>query len=472
MIAHAAHRPLAREGEQLIGSGSVDMKGGVVLSLGVLRALAARPRDYAEVALLLVCDEEWRTAPFSHTERFAGWDACLCFEAGERNADGEEGVVVRRKAAGTLRVKARGRAAHSGSAPDRGRNALLALAAAAQAVAARHDPDGPDHLTAVPTVHARRRRVQRRPRRAASWSATCAPTTPPPSSACSRRSPPRSAAPRCEPEMVRVWPGMDCRGTPAALLERAAAALGQPDRADAGAAARATPATSPPPSRSRSTGSARAAAPPTTPTSSSSRRRWRTRAEVALAVVDAARRSGRSTASDSSSRGRSSATISPWRPRRRTAATPPFLKSTRAPVRSWTTWANDGLWPTTSTLGVAVVAGEQLERVVDLEAVAEHVLALGVDVERLGSEPGGGERAHLRTGVDRGELDPEPREPGAGGDRLPLPARGQLPLVVGLRVVRDGLAVPEEPELPGHGPQCNRPGNCERARRAGRRTTA
>src|SRR3954449_1935731 len=152
VIAHAAHRPLARDGEKLIGSGSVDMKGGVVLSLGVLRALAARPRDYAEVALLLVCDEEWRTAPFSHTERFAGWDACLCFEGGARNADGQEGVVVRRKAAGTLRIKARGRAAHSGSAPDRGRNALLALAAAAQAVAACHDPDGPDHLTAVPTV--------------------------------------------------------------------------------------------------------------------------------------------------------------------------------------------------------------------------------------------------------------------------------------------------------------------------------
>ena len=168
VIAHAAHRPLARDGEKLVGSGSVDMKGGVVLSLGVLRALAARPQDYAEVALLLVCDEEWRTAPFAHTERFAGWDACLCFEGGARNADGEEGVVVRRKAAGTLRVNARGRAAHSGSAPDRGRNALLALAAAAQAVAGCHDPDGPDHLTAVPTVHARRRRVQRRPRRAAS----------------------------------------------------------------------------------------------------------------------------------------------------------------------------------------------------------------------------------------------------------------------------------------------------------------
>ena len=127
------------------------MKGGVILSIGALRAFARRPELYAELALLLVCDEEWRTAPFGHVERFAGFDACLCFEAGEM-AGADEGVVVRRKAAGTIRVDGHGRSAHSGSAPDRGRNALLALAAAAQAVAAHHDPGGPARLTAVPTV--------------------------------------------------------------------------------------------------------------------------------------------------------------------------------------------------------------------------------------------------------------------------------------------------------------------------------
>ena len=59
---------------------------------------------------------------------------------------------MRRKAAGTIHVTGHGRTAHSGSAPDRGRNALLALATAAQAVAAAHDPHGPAHLAAVPTV--------------------------------------------------------------------------------------------------------------------------------------------------------------------------------------------------------------------------------------------------------------------------------------------------------------------------------
>ena len=152
VVAHDRHRGLEAGGGRLTGSGVVDMKGGVVLALGVMRALATRPERFDRVALLLVCDEEWRTVPFVHAARFAGWDACLCFEAGQRDAEGREAVVVRRKVAGTLHVRAHGVAAHSGSAPERGRNALLALAEAARRVAATHDPGGPDHLTAVPTV--------------------------------------------------------------------------------------------------------------------------------------------------------------------------------------------------------------------------------------------------------------------------------------------------------------------------------
>ncbi len=152
VIAHADHEPLRRDGEQLIGSGTIDMKAGDVLALGVLRALAARREDLAEAVLLLVCDEEWRLGEFAHTERFAGYDACLCFEGGELDADGNDAVVVQRKAAGAIEVTAKGRSAHSGSRPDDGHNALLALAAAAQAIAACHDPHGPAQLSAVPTV--------------------------------------------------------------------------------------------------------------------------------------------------------------------------------------------------------------------------------------------------------------------------------------------------------------------------------
>jgi glutamate carboxypeptidase len=227
---HGAHQRLRRDGPRLYGSGTADMKGGDVLALGVARALAGRPDEFAELAVLLVTDEEWRTAPFRHVERFAGWDACLCFEAGERTQAGEDAVVVVRKAAGTLRVRALGQAAHSGSAPEKGRNALLALAHAAIAGAAVADPVGPERLTAVPTVIRSGDAFNVVPAagelvfdmRAGS------------SSAFERV---LAAVPRehggvvLEAAMERVWPGMDSRAATAELLEAAGATLGRPIRA-------------------------------------------------------------------------------------------------------------------------------------------------------------------------------------------------------------------------------------------------
>ena len=152
VFSHDDHVPLRDEGERLYGSGTIDMKGGDILALGVARALARAPEDFAELAVVMVCDEEWRVSPFARVAPFAGYDACLCFEAGHQTPEREDGVVVRRKAAGTLLVDATGRAAHSGAAPDQGRNALLALSRTADAVAGFHDPTGPEQLSVVPTV--------------------------------------------------------------------------------------------------------------------------------------------------------------------------------------------------------------------------------------------------------------------------------------------------------------------------------
>ena len=225
--SHEDHRALERDGDKLVGAGSVDMKGGDVLALGVLRELARRTADFEQVALLLVCDEEWRAGDFVHTARFAGWDACLCFEGGELAADGVEGVVVRRKAAGTLRVLAHGRSAHSGSAPDAGANALLALASAAQAVARRHDPTGPERLTAVPTV------VQ------CGEAFNVVPATG--QLLCDLRAddlatfdivlsglPGSVDGVRLEGDLLRRWPGMDAREVTAPLLAAASERLGRP----------------------------------------------------------------------------------------------------------------------------------------------------------------------------------------------------------------------------------------------------
>jgi glutamate carboxypeptidase len=231
VVQHVEHRALSVDGDRLVGSGTADMKGGDVLALGVLRALAeaggASGPDFAEVALLLVNDEEWRVVPFGHLDRFAGFDACLCFEAGQLGPDGEEAVVVRRKAAGTLRVRAFGREAHSGSAPEKGANALLALAVAAQAVAATNDPSGDHALTSVPTIMrsgdafnvvpaAGELIGDLRARSADAFDAVLDGV------------PAEVDGVRLEAEMLRRWPGMDAREAAAPVLARAAAIAGRP----------------------------------------------------------------------------------------------------------------------------------------------------------------------------------------------------------------------------------------------------
>ncbi len=232
VVAHADHRRLAREGDRLVGSGAVDMKGGIALALGVMRALAPIPESFAELALLAVVDEEWRTGGFGHTARFAGYDACLCFEAGQLDG-GEEAVVAKRKAAATLRVRAHGVAAHSGSSPEKGRNALLALGEAARLVAASADPAGNDRLTAVPTVvragdafnvvPAEGELVcDLRGERLAALEGVAGVV------------PPAIDGVDLEAELVRRWPGMDSRATVGErLIAPAAALLGRPLRAGA-----------------------------------------------------------------------------------------------------------------------------------------------------------------------------------------------------------------------------------------------
>ncbi len=227
VVAHDAHESLRVAGDRLVGSGSIDMKGGDVLALGVLRALAARPQDIAEVALLLVTDEEWRLGEFAHGPRFAGFDACLCFEAGELDADGHDAVIVRRKAAGTLRITAHGRSAHSGANPDAGVNALLALATAAQAVAACHDPEGEDRLTAVPTVLHSGGAMNVVP---ADGELICdvRADTLEAFDAVLAAVPEQVGGATLEAVNLRRWPGMDHRESMAPILDDAAALLGRP----------------------------------------------------------------------------------------------------------------------------------------------------------------------------------------------------------------------------------------------------
>jgi glutamate carboxypeptidase len=226
VIGHASHAPLRRDGARLYGPGAVDMKGGDVLALGVARALATRPDAFEEISVLLVTDEEWRVQEFGHVQRFPSYEACLCFEGGQLTPQGEEGVVVQRKAAGTMRVAARGRAAHSGSAPDQGRNALLALAATAIEIARHHDPAGAEALSVVPTVVRSgdafnvvpaegELLFDMRAHRSESFDAVCAAIRA------------ELVGVELEAKLQRVWPGMNAWEATGGLLERASARLGR-----------------------------------------------------------------------------------------------------------------------------------------------------------------------------------------------------------------------------------------------------
>ena len=226
VVSHDAFLAPQRSGHHLVGSGTADMKGGVALALGALRALQGRP-ELGEAALLLVTDEEWRRGQFAHSARFAGFDACFCFEAGERSADGDDAVVVRRKAAGTLKLIAHGRAAHSGSAPEQGVSALLALAEAAQIVAALSDPNGPERLTAVPTILRSGEAINVLP---GSGELTCDLRADSLAAleAVEASIPSEIAGASIELVRERAWPGMDSREQTAPLLAAAAELLGRP----------------------------------------------------------------------------------------------------------------------------------------------------------------------------------------------------------------------------------------------------
>ncbi|MGO9754314.1 MAG: M20/M25/M40 family metallo-hydrolase [Solirubrobacteraceae bacterium] len=126
VIPHHLHRDLCTYGDVLAGSGTYDMKGGILIALGVLHALTLRPELYDEVGLLVVGDEE-KGRRLAHVG--ADWmrfDGCLCFEGGE-HADKGPAVIVRRKLLSHLKVSATGLSAHPGTSRTAGRSALLAL---------------------------------------------------------------------------------------------------------------------------------------------------------------------------------------------------------------------------------------------------------------------------------------------------------------------------------------------------------
>jgi glutamate carboxypeptidase len=140
--------PPRRDGDRLVATGAIDMKGGLATLAGALDLLARRgAAPPADMVLVAVPDEEvGGELARAAVERWgAGARALWVLEPGEPgSAPGAETLVGGRRGLFDWRLEARGKAVHSGLHLAEGRSALLAAARwCLAATAAPNLPDAP-----------------------------------------------------------------------------------------------------------------------------------------------------------------------------------------------------------------------------------------------------------------------------------------------------------------------------------------
>jgi glutamate carboxypeptidase len=124
--------PPRRDGDRLVATGAIDMKGGLATLAGALDLLAWRgAAPPADLLLVAVPDEEvgGELARAAMEHWGAGARAVWVLEPGEPgSAPGAETLVGGRRGLFDWRLEARGKSAHSGLHLAEGRSALLAVA--------------------------------------------------------------------------------------------------------------------------------------------------------------------------------------------------------------------------------------------------------------------------------------------------------------------------------------------------------
>jgi glutamate carboxypeptidase len=126
-----AERPFQVEGDRAHGPGTSDMKGGLLAGLSAVEALISTGA-HPNLTFVANPDEEVGS-PFSgpHIRRLAPeHDVALVLECARANGD----IVSARKGIADMEVLLRGRAAHAGVEPEKGRSAILAAAAMVEAI--------------------------------------------------------------------------------------------------------------------------------------------------------------------------------------------------------------------------------------------------------------------------------------------------------------------------------------------------
>jgi glutamate carboxypeptidase len=121
----AAARPFSARDGRALGPGTSDMKGGLLAGLHALGAL--KDIGLGPAVTFVANPDEEIGSPFStpHIRRLAAdHDVALILECARANGD----IVSARKGVADLHVALRGRAAHAGVEPEKGRSAILAAA--------------------------------------------------------------------------------------------------------------------------------------------------------------------------------------------------------------------------------------------------------------------------------------------------------------------------------------------------------
>jgi glutamate carboxypeptidase len=123
----AAEHPFRKRGSQAMGCGVGDMKGGLLNGLYAAHALMRTGfEDFSEIGLFCNSDEEIGS-PVSREiyQKFVrDANAALVLESARENG----AIVSARKGVGKYTVTVHGKSAHAGVEPQRGANAIVALA--------------------------------------------------------------------------------------------------------------------------------------------------------------------------------------------------------------------------------------------------------------------------------------------------------------------------------------------------------
>jgi glutamate carboxypeptidase len=124
----ATERPMTIQDDRILGPGTCDMKAGLLTGIYALEALREIGfEDYKSISYLCVSDEEIggerHSIPLIRSKARRA-DAVLTLEAARENGD----IVSARKGVCWYIVEALGKSAHAGVEPEKGCNAIVALA--------------------------------------------------------------------------------------------------------------------------------------------------------------------------------------------------------------------------------------------------------------------------------------------------------------------------------------------------------